>query len=65
MGSFQVCPHQINHVLCEFMRIRSRFFGRKKVKPDVVFQYFGHKAVDSAPNICEEHKNVRAVVPAR
>jgi hypothetical protein len=35
------------------------------MKPDVVFEDFGHQAIDTAANIRKQHKNVRAIVARR
>src|ERR1035441_7464312 len=32
------------------------------MEPDVVFEHFGHQAVDSAAHVCQQHKDVRAIV---
>ena len=60
--SFQVRPHQFNHVLSQFVRICRRPFGRQQMQPDVVFEHFGHKTVDTAPDVRKQHENVRAIV---
>ena len=60
--SFQVRPHQFNHVLSQFVRICRRPFGRQQMQPDVVFEHFGHKTVDTAPDVRKQHENVRAII---
>jgi hypothetical protein len=32
------------------------------VKPYVVFEDFGHQTVDAAPNVRQQHKDIRAIV---
>jgi putative Mg2+ transporter-C (MgtC) family protein len=38
------------------------FLRREQMQPDVVFQHFGHKAIDTAADICQQHQHVSAIV---
>jgi hypothetical protein len=46
--SLQISPHKVDHVLCEFVRLRYWLVGREQVQAYVVFGHFRHKTVDPA-----------------
>ncbi|GEM_PF-1900169 len=41
-----------------------REWAGRKGQPDVILKHLCHQTVSSASYVCEEHKNVRAVVTA-